>query len=62
VLAFGDWKKAVIGSYGSGIELLYDPYTLAAEGEIKVIASGLFDTGISNYRAFSWADDVSAGL
>lgn len=60
-LYYGDFSKAVVGQWG-GIELLVNPYEFDAEGKIKVTASGLFDTGIPNYRYFSWVTDVSAAI
>jgi hypothetical protein len=49
---FGDFKAAVIGSWG-GVELLVNPYSKDDYGEIKVTASGLFDTDIANDKKFS---------
>lgn len=55
---FGDFSKAAIGQWGD-IEILVNPYEYDAEGMIKVTASGLFDSGVPNYRYFSWAPDAS---
>ena len=58
-LIFGDFSKAAIGMWGD-VELLVNPYAYDAEGMIKVTASGLFDSGVPNYRFFSWSPDASA--
>jgi len=55
---FGDWKKAVIGSWG-GIELIVDPYTKATNGAIQITASGLFDTEVANILGFAVARNAS---
>ena len=57
-LYYGDWSQAAIGTF-SGIDLLVDPYTEGSNGNIKIVASMLFDTGAANYRAFSYIADVS---
>jgi hypothetical protein len=49
---FGDFKAAVIGSWG-GVELLVNPYASDEKGEIKMTVSGLFDTNIANALNFS---------
>ena len=49
---FGDFKAAVVGSWG-GIELIVNPYTNDDKGEVKITASGLFDTDIANALSFS---------
>jgi len=56
---FGDWKKAVVGSWG-GIELIVDPYTKATNGAIQITASGLFDTDVANILGFAVARNASA--
>jgi HK97 family phage major capsid protein len=50
-LIFGDMSRAYVGYFGSGIELLVDPYTNAAKGEIKVVYSRLGDVAL-NPKAF----------
>jgi len=59
-LYFGDFSRAAVGSWDS-LEIIIDPYTSAKKGQIDLTIIGLFDTGITNKRAFCWAD-VSAGL
>lgn len=58
---FGDFSKSVVGSWGGGIEIIVDPYSLSTSGAIKVTAVALFDTVQRNPNAIVWSDDVSAG-
>ena len=55
---YGDFSKAAIGQWGT-IELLVNPYTLAKEGEIEVVATGLFDSGVPNCKFFSWVKNAA---
>lgn len=52
---FGDWSRQVVGQWG-GLEIIVDPYSGALQGEIRLTAIGLFDTGCANKRAFAILD------
>lgn len=41
-VVFGDWKYCVVGDYGV-LEIIIDPYTLAAKGQIKITVNKLVD-------------------
>ena len=55
---FGDFSRQVVGQWG-GLEIIVDPYTQAATGQIVLTIIGLFDTGCANPNAFCWTDDAS---
>lgn len=55
---FGDWSHAVVAEFGAP-EIIIDPYSKAATGNIALTIVGLYDTGVRNKRAFSWIDDCS---
>jgi len=59
-LYFGDFSRVAVGQWG-GLEIIVDPYTNAGKGQIDLTVIALFDTGVTNKRAFCWGD-VSAGL
>ena len=61
IVYYGDWSQAAIGTWG-GIEILVDPYSEGSEGNIKLVAHLLVDTGAANSAAFSWIPDVSAAV
>ena len=50
-LVFGDMSRAYVGYFGSGIELLVDPYTFSNEGKLKITYSRLGDVAL-NPKAF----------
>ena len=58
-LIYADMSKAVVGNWGTGVELLLNPYEYDVEGKIKVTISGLTDTGFVNANFASWIADVS---
>lgn len=58
-LLYFDGPAAVIGEWGAGVELLLNPYDYDVEGEVKVVISGMTDTGFKNYRFCSFIPDVS---
>jgi len=59
---FGDYSKAVVASWGKTINMIVDPFTEAKKGNVIITLISLFDTGVTNPAAFTWLDDVSAGV
>lgn len=55
---YGDFSKAIIGSWGN-IELQVNPYEFDVEGKIKVVVTGLFDSGVANPNFFAIINDTS---
>lgn len=56
-LIFGDWKELYIAQWG-GVDLIVDPYTLAADGQIKIVAQGFFNVMVHRPEAFAYYKDV----
>lgn len=50
---FGDFSQVVLAEFGSGVDIVADPYTLALTGLIRVHAARLVDVGIRHDAAFS---------
>lgn len=57
-LIYGDWNEAAIAQFGP-VEITINPYTYAEYGKVQVVVDTMADTGIVNYRAFKWINDVS---
>lgn len=57
-LIFGDWSKAYLAVYQEPT-ILINPYTYAKSGKVEFVVDSLMDSGISDYRAFKWINDVS---
>lgn len=59
VLGLISGEAAVVAEWGSGLELLVNPYSLDKEGKVRVTIQGMTDTGVKNARFCSWIVDVS---
>lgn len=57
-LYFGDFSRSAVGQWG-GLEIIVDPYTAAKQGQIVLTVIGMFDTGVTNKRAFTFCSDTS---
>lgn len=51
-ILYGDFSRSYIGFFGSGVELLIDPYTSGTAGKTKIIWSRLADVAV-NPSAFA---------
>ena len=58
----GDFSKSVIGIYGSGCELVIDPFTQAKKGLIIITAILLADSCVQNKKGFSILTDASIAV
>jgi len=48
---FGDFSKLYIGMFG-GLDIIVDPYTQAASGEVRLVVNQYIDWGVSQAGAF----------
>lgn len=55
---FGDWTNVIVPLW-DGVDLVFDPYTKAAEGMVKVTANQLLDVIVRYASAFSYGSDFS---
>lgn len=55
---FGDWSKLFIGQWG-GLDLTVDPYTLATNGQIRIIIQSFYDVLVAQPKAFAVAKDIT---
>lgn len=44
-IAYGDWSNLAIGQWGA-IDLVVDPYTKAAEGQVRIVVNAYFDAKV----------------
>lgn len=49
---FGNWADYFVGQWGA-LDLTVDPYTVAAEGQIKLVVNAYFDAGIRRDKSFA---------
>lgn len=56
-LIFGDFSSLVIGQWG-GLDLLIDPYTLKAQGDLDIMVNQFMDLALSRPAKFAAIKDV----
>lgn len=56
-VVFGDWSQLLIGQWGP-LDLTVDPYTLAGNGQVKVIVNSYWDINARWGQAFSVIKDA----
>jgi HK97 family phage major capsid protein len=60
-LIFGSWDQLLIGQWG-GLDITTDPYTLATEGQVRIIIQSFYDIMVQRAKAFSVVKDVNTTL
>ena len=54
-LVFGDFSQLIVAEFGSGADIVVDPYSLATTGMIRLTVSRLADIGLRHPEAFAKA-------
>jgi hypothetical protein len=49
---FGDWNQLIVASFGA-TDLVVDPYTLAVNGVVRIIARRWLDVGVRTPESFA---------
>ena len=55
---FGNWNDLLIGQWG-GLDITTDPYTLATEGQVRIIIQSFYDIMVQRAKAFAVVKDVN---
>lgn len=55
---FGDFSQAIIGIFGNGVDLVVDPYTIAVNGMVRIIANLYVDIGVRRANSFATMTDA----
>lgn len=58
-VVYGDFSNLAIGQWGS-IDLLVDPYTKAADGQVRLVVNAFFDAKVLRSGAFAYGTTASA--
>ena len=58
-VVYGDFSNLAIGQWGS-IDLLVDPYTKAADGQVRLVINAFFDAKVLREGAFAYGTTASA--
>jgi hypothetical protein len=54
----GDWTELMIGLWGSGVEFVYDPYSLKKQAMIEITAYMFGDTNVRHAASFAKIQDA----
>lgn len=57
-MIYGDFSQLVIGTWGSGFDLLLDPYTLSSSGGLRITAMTDVDFTVRHPEAFVRVKDI----
>lgn len=55
-----DFSMAILGLFGAP-DVVVDPYTLAATGQVRITLNQFFDFGVRQPAAFAKIDDLLSG-
>ena len=57
-MIFGNWEDLYIGQWG-GLDIVVDPYTLAANGDVRVILNAWNDVKVIEPKSFAAIKDIT---
>lgn len=57
---FGDWSQVIIGTWGSGIELIVDSSTLSLAGGVRIVGLMGTDVAVRHGEALAYSTGVAA--
>ena len=52
-VVFGRWDDCVIGQFGTALDIVVDPYTLALTGQVRIVMLSYWDTVFRRANSFS---------
>lgn len=55
---FGDFSQAIIGFFGQGVDLVVDPYSIAVNGMVRIVANLYVDIGVRRASSFATMADA----
>jgi HK97 family phage major capsid protein len=60
-IIFGNWEDLVIANWG-GVDLFADPYTLATNGQVRIIVESFWDIALKRVESFAAIKDAVTTL
>lgn len=57
-LIYGNWADVILASFGDGVDVIVDPFTLATSGQTRVVVQSLCDVGIRRAASFAAMKDA----
>ena len=55
---FGNWQDVILASFGEGVDVIVDPFTLATSSQTRVVVNSLCDVGVRRAGSFSAMKDA----
>jgi HK97 family phage major capsid protein len=56
---FGNWADLVIANFGTGVDLVVDPYTAAGTGQVVVTINSYWDVKLKQPKSFAFGNDIT---
>jgi HK97 family phage major capsid protein len=57
-IVFGNFEDVILTSFGEGVDVVVDPFTLATSGQTRVVCTSLCDVGIRRAASFAAMKDA----
>lgn len=57
-IVFGNFEDLVLASFGDGLDLVVDPFSLATSGQVRVVINAFADVGVRRAASFSAMKDA----
>ncbi|MEO7099430.1 MAG: phage major capsid protein [Luteolibacter sp.] len=57
-IIFGNWADVILASFGEGVDVIVDPFTLATSSQTRVVVNSLCDVGVRRAASFAAAKDM----
>jgi HK97 family phage major capsid protein len=57
-IIFGNFTDVILASFGEGVDVIVDPYTLATSSQTRVVVNSLCDVGIRRPESFAAMKDA----
>jgi HK97 family phage major capsid protein len=57
-ILFGNWADLILASFGEGVDMVVDPFTLATTGQTRVVVNSLADVGVRRAASFAAMKDA----
>ena len=57
-ILFGNWQDLILASFGEGVDMVVDPFTLATTGQTRVVVNSLADVGVRRAASFAAMKDA----
>ncbi|MEO5915333.1 MAG: phage major capsid protein [Luteolibacter sp.] len=57
-IIFGNWADLILASFGEGVDVIVDPFTLATSSQTRVVVNSLCDVGVRRAASFAAMKDA----